>query len=414
MTALSYSPVNRLPTELIRQILIEASQVDHQYRDFHDRRTHAPYFPYTGLFICKAWSSVLMSTPEVWRSVFLLFNGSRYKPERALVRIRRHQLLSRSLNAEMHLDLYYRPVNYDRCNCGRGIYIDSPCKDQFCCVREVMGPANLWGSLRVIVANEKEVTLDYVYHRLISSISCGPFQPLRCLRRLAIISHHGYMDITVMGNEVSLAKILEETPDLEDLVISNLQVGYESDKRGDDIVDVPSLVTLTLEGTTTNAIRFLDYFRFTKLQEVRISNINLVEMEPDKHEYGEIEEGDETVLEGVFGSAHTAILGFWNSPVARLILVGLPDVKRLELTSPDSNFWPRLLAESTYCENVKTLEFHRANFGPDLDLLKKIVETRIDSLESIRVPSSFEGPLDISVGETTIKLERLSTRDFGF
>ncbi len=424
MKDLLSSPANRLPTEVIQQILIYASQVDHQYRRLHPSRTHAPYFPYTGLFICKTWSGILMSTPQVWRSVFLMFDGT--DDERAPVRINHHKLLSKSGDAEMHLDLYYQPIGYGQCKCDELQY--GFCNQSWD-PRDVMGPAEMWRSLRIIVAYETEVSLGYIHRHILLRSRRRPFQPLRFLRRLAIVSDHGRTDVKILGNEDTLTWILDTSQDLEDLLISNLQAFDPEDRahpQEGTISNRESLRKLTLENVTNNAIRFLRRFCFTELQEVIISNTCHIDLEIDEdYRFGKGEEDeededeklledDETLLEDVFGSAHTAKLELLYSPVARQILCGLPDVERLELTSPNKSFWPKLLAESTYCENVEMLAFHRADFGSDLELLRKIVETRTDSLESIRVPSSFDGPLDISIGDTTINLERLGTEDSGF
>jgi hypothetical protein len=427
MANLLSSPANRIPIEIIRQILIYASQVDHQYRRLHPSRTHAPYFPYTSLFICKAWSSVLMGTPQVWRSVFILFDGT--DDEHAPVRIDRHKLLSKSGDAEMHLDLYYQPpIGYGRCGCDEELHGDSHACSQHWDTHDIMGPAEMWYSLRVIIAYETKMSLGYIHRHILSPLRRGMFHNPRFLRRLAIVSDHGRADVEILGNEDSLGSILSRL-DLEDLLISNLQAHDPEDRHHPQewtIWGITSLRKLALENITINAIRFLRCFRFTELQEVIISNTRDMEMEIDQHyrfgkgeedeedEYETLREEGETLLEDVFGSAHTAKLELLYAPVARQILRGLADVEHLELTSSDRSLWPRLLAKSTYCENVETLTFHCADFGPDLDLLKSIVETRIDSLESIRVPNSFEGPLKISVGDTTLELERLGTHDSGF
>ncbi len=365
-----HSPIYRLPVEILQQTLICASQnPGHRRRQLHSARTHAPYFPYTGLFICKNWSSALMNTPKAWQSVFILCDKS-YQPEAALIRVQRHQLLSKAQDPIMHLDIYHQYEDPLDTEC---FYVGGDEEDRcsFCRIRDVMGLANLWGSLRIIMALVTEIDLAYVDHLLFKSFAKSRFSPLRFLRRLAIVPHHNVPDAIIAGNSHSLREILESI-DLHDLILANLKRDLD---RGLSDPDPPAINTqlrsLTLENVSIEAFELFPSLEFPNLRDLVITSAAFSS-----------DTDDLSGMTRALSSVETAKLEFQDLPVVDAILSALLNVKHLELCSDNTTIWPQALTDSHSCRKLESIVFHHS---VTFDAIRHLAWTRWKVLTSIEV-----------------------------
>ena len=332
MVSRSQPPVSSLPSELLTEILVLASP-DQRTRPLHDEVIHAPFFPYTGIFVCKRWYRTLRATPEAWLSVFVLFDEA-YQPKRTRKRIHHHQQLCRTLGPKMHLDVHYQGRRLaSHCHCREHEYQVIPYCDT-CSIRQTMGRAELWRSLRVIISPEECLWIDFIHHTLLGR-KRGPsarFPRLTRLQQLDIVPHLDANSAVINAGEATLPNNL----DLEDVLLVNL-FGLVS--LGDTQVK-PKIRTLTLVNVSVDVLADLDLSKLTCLEELTITN------DEDSNWFGE-----GWTVEGALPTVHTARLQLEHLVTARKLLSRLTGVKYLDLYSRDTTMWPALLEDWPHFES---------------------------------------------------------------
>jgi hypothetical protein len=320
MVSYHHTSIPHLPLEVILKILKYASQnPEHHTRPLRNEQVHGPYFPYTGLFICKTWSDAIKNIPEAWRSVFICFDTS-YDPDLTLIRVQRHQSLCKTDDPKMHLDIYYKPSSTsNRCTCCGDNDEDNHCS--FCCVRETMGSAEWWTSLRVIIAPGITMDLSYVCNRVSKAPPTGNFSPLGFLSKLAIVPHQNSPSAVVSADSFTVTNILQDGA-IHDLIITNLDLSAEF--PGDappDIVTIPHVHSLVLKNMSIQAISLLAPLGLPNLHKLIITSADGLLSDPDEDMCG--------LLGHTLSAVKTAMLEVQNYSLARALLSGLSNVKHL-------------------------------------------------------------------------------------
>ena len=374
-------------------------------RRLHDVPTQAPYFPYTGLLVSKRWSEISKGTPEAWRRVFLLFDGS-YQDDKTRVRIGTHQRLSKSTDAKMHLDILYEDDGPSQaCHCESES--DPPETSGACGLTLVLGRPELWRSIRVIVAKGAKAYLDYIINRFLMSKHGDPYggalSPLPALKELSIVPHMNTLDAAVIGSNISLPILLSRFS-LVELTLGNFDHDPETDCFSPPLhVHSSRLRSLMLVSATTEAIGLLHSIALPQL-----SKLTIIDAEDSYVDEGECVCGNHNhnihihSLKAALSSVQSATLDLESITVARPLLRALEGVKHLVVQSEDIDVWPELL-KRRYCANLETLELqHHVTFKS----IKSIARKRQGTLKSIRVPNTFRVPKGKRIEDIGVQVHR--------
>jgi hypothetical protein len=414
--------IHKLPTEVIQAILLLAVHAtDHQTRSIRGRPTHAPFFPYTGLYVCRLWYTTLKRTPEAWRQVFVLISPS-YNYQATKRRIQLHQALSRCVKPQMHVDVYYDGLELLRA-CGCTVeeeYKDGTQHCDSCCIRHAFGPSAFWRSMRVIVAPFTSLSLVYILRRLLTCVHLGDISPLRSLRDFSAVAYRAKDTAEVIGSSTALATILG-TLKLERLALSNFDSPIEFyDESSEDYTSralFPYLTTakpgaikripsLTLLNTTTRGFNAVCGLNLSNLHTFHFTNSN--HDDDDDDFLARNFDGDEIgpdleccIPEACLRAVQCATLDVQCARAAQALLESLENVKVLILDSFSSSIWLNVLAWSS-CDHLESVTFCDILHPKDI---KSLTQARLPNLQIIRVYGLLEVPQSQSIGDIGVKIE---------